>query len=352
MPDRSGIGVSLPTLQDIANRAGVSTTTVSDVLSGRSRTVRRDAQVRAKLIREVAQQIGYRVNAAARSTRTGRFGAITLLLGTGYGRSTVPLLMFDAVLEILADHEMNLITVRLPDERLTDPGCVPLILRETHSDGLLIDYTHGIPQPLIDLIEQNRVPAVWLNTKRPFNCVRPDDLDAADRATRHLLNAGHRRITYIDFSHGADYATPHYSVADRESGYRKAMAQAGLAAMVVRADGFDVPSGSRFGFARQWLDSGPGCTAVVCYSGSASVPIMNAALSLGISVPRDLSIVSMDDSPILHNDLRLTTMVVPQPQIAREAIAMLLDRIESPHQSCDCRVIKFGFEPGATVAPA
>lgn len=80
-------GESMATLQQIAQQAGVTTATVSNVLSGRVQVQRSDAVKRARRIRRIARQLGYRPNAAARATRTGRTGCIGMLISANYAYS-------------------------------------------------------------------------------------------------------------------------------------------------------------------------------------------------------------------------------------------------------------------------
>ncbi len=338
------------TAYDVAKVSGVSQPTVSRILGGQAGKYRQATQLK---VHEAVVRLGYRPSAAARTTRTGRFGAITLLLSTGYGRSNVPTDLFNTVLDLLAPRNLSLMAVKLPDDRLIDEAYVPRILRETNSDGLIIDYTHAIPRRLIDLIDEHQIPAVWLNSKQPYNCVRPDDMEAAQRATRHLLELGHRRIAYADFSHGSDFPTPHYSVADREASYRQEMIQAGLTPVVIRGQGFDVPSSARCANARAILEQADRPTAVLCYSASTTTPFSVSAASLGMTVPGDLSVMSFDDEAKRPVDTLVTTMLVPQVELGRAAVELLIQCIALPRQNHDCQLITFGFEAGATVsAPA
>ena len=343
--------MSTAVFQKIAAEVGVSPRTVQRVLNGGLRDTRPSIVARAQRVRELARKLDYRPNAAAKATATGRFGAISLLLSTGYGRSSVPTDLFNTLLDLLAHRDMALMAVRLPDERLTDDRFVPRILRETSSDGLLIDYTHGIPQKLIDLIHSHRIPAVWLNTTLEHNCVRPDDYAAAVTATEHLLQLGHRRITYLDYSHGHGFPDPHYSVAARENGYRHAMAAAGLTPVVDRRDGRDVPWETRYAFSLRWLDRPDLPTAVVAHSSSTSNPLMTAALARGVKTPGDLSIITFENSVVRFADEPVTTLVLQQPTIAARAIDLLLDHIADRDTTVPCVVVPFVLEPGASTGP-
>ncbi len=339
------------TLKQVATRTKLCHQTVSDILNRRPGKWDLYAASTRKRVQEAAAEMGYMPNTAARATRSGRFGAITLLLSTGYARSTVPTDLLNTLLQQLSERDLNLMAVRLPDDQLTDDRYVPRILRETHSDGLLIDYTHAIPQRLIDLIDEHKIPAVWLNSKQPHCCVRPDDLDAAKRATRYLIELGHRHIAYADFSYGHLYPTPHYSALDREAGYRIMMDEAGLEPWVIRDEGVAVRTGTRCAFARQCLGAADRPSAVISYGSTTAEPFMIAALQQGLSVPADLSVVSFADTPSQIMDQVMTTYVVPHAQIGIRATEMLLESIEQPQETFPETRIPFSFEVGGTASP-
>ncbi len=340
------------TIKEIASRLDVSEMTVSKVLNGAFEPVRPQSIARADRIRQLADQLGYRPNAAARTTRTGRFGAIGLLLSTSDNRSTLSELMFNGIQDRLAVDRLNMLVVKQPDETLTDATVFPRLVREACCDGLLIDYTHGVPHELIRLIERHRLPAIWLNNKRQYDCVHPDDQDAGRRATRYLLELGHRRIAYADYSQGPDFPNPHYSAADRRAGYEQAMQEAGLTPLfMIASQGHDVPSPQRVAFSRQWLATPDRPTAIVSYSGSVTVPIFVAAVSLGLKVPGDLSIISMDDRQIVNLGPAITCLLVPQTETGRVGVEMLLNKIDQPQERLAAVAIPFTFSEGGSCEP-
>ena len=70
---------------------------------------------------------------------------------------------------------------------------VPKILRTLMADGLLINYTNHLPEHLVDIVSQQRLPAVWINTRRENSAVYPRNFEAARSLTNRLLELGHRR---------------------------------------------------------------------------------------------------------------------------------------------------------------
>lgn len=332
---------------ELARLANVSQKTVSRALRGGDDV----SQATRERIQRLAEQHQYRPNAAARSTRSGRFGSIALLLGTKDGRSTLPQDMLNGIADALYDRDLNLAVVKLDDEQLTDARHVPRILREAASDGMLIDYTHAVPPGMERLIEGFGLPAVWINTAREHNCVRPDDRAAGRAAAEHLLQLGHRRIALADFTHGPDFVDPHYSAADRRAGYADAMIDAGLEPRVIVAEaGEGVPSSERPTFAGGVLGGSDRPTAVIAYSQTTAIPFHMAAVARGLSVPGDLSLVSFDNRAVAHLGPLYTTFSPPQEQVGREAVVLLTQRLNK-HRDLPAVAVPFTFEPGQTTTP-
>lgn len=329
------------TMEQIAKRLGVSSVAVSYAL-GNKPGVGEDT--RQKIV-EAARKMGYRANMAARSTRTGRFGAVAMLISTEPNRSTLPDLLMRGVLEGLNALDLQLMITMLPDEKLSNDGFIPRILRHSMSDGLLINYTDNIPQKMIELIHDHHVPSVWMNAKLESDAVYPDDVQAGRIAAEHLLELGHRQIAFAEYSRSG-----HYSVDDRYAGYAGAMQAAGLPTQRLGTTG--VPASERVAYSRQWLARPDRPTAIIAYGGGTSDPICHAALSLGLRLPTDLSIVHFGGRWISRfANLRFTTAIVPEEAVGREAVAMLNRKIAQPRRSQKPHVIPFVLELGDTVSP-
>lgn len=321
------------TLKQVASAAGVSVNTASAVMRGRSR----DARISEALtthVRSVAASLRYRPNAGARSTRTGRFGGVGLVMSTTSRLSGAPSSLLRGIHDELAARDLHLATTYLPDDRLVSDDAAPKILRELLVDGLLVNYTHQAPPRMLELIDQSGVPAVWLNTKRDHDCVRPDDLGAALAATNLLLSRGVRRIAWADFTHSPRFPVVHHSATDRRSGYTQAMLAAGLTPRYL-TDGLSAAQWecSPFELADQMLDDADRPEAVIGYADTSVAPFHAAALRRGLRLGRDLSLISFDErpSPLLHP--RVTTMCLPHEQIGRAAARMIDQRIRNPqHQ--------------------
>lgn len=330
------------TLKQIAAQVGLTQPAVSNILNNKGHLYR--TETREKVLR-VAKELGYRTNAAAKATATGRFGAIAMLLSTEPHRSSLFTGMMDGIQDGLAELDLHLTVAKLPDEKLTNTGYVPKILRQLMADGLLINYNADIPPSLIELIAEYRVPSVWINSRQEANCVFPDDLDAGHQATRRLLALGHQRIAFVSYSGGS-----HYSTCDRQAGYKAAMAEAGLPSRIITRE---LPRAKRVAYSTSWLSEPERDrpTAVICYSETTAWPTIDAARALGMRVPPDLSVVTFHGGRCDETGFAIDTFVNPTQAVGRESVRMLLAKIEDPNQMLPPLSIKFGFEAGESCLP-
>ncbi|MCD4825725.1 MAG: LacI family transcriptional regulator [Phycisphaerae bacterium] len=345
------------TLKHIAKEAGVDVSTVSRVLNKKGRETRISPKRESQIL-EAARQLRYIPNSSARAVRTGRFDCAALLLSTHLACSYMPSFLLEGIHDELAKRDMHLTLAKLPDEKLSSEGYVPKILRSMMADGLLIDYTHQLPAQLEDIIKRRSIPAVWLNTKHEMDCVYPDNLEAGRRATQYLLKMGHRRIAYADYFFGyEDVAAAHYSAVDRCRGYEQAMRQAGLEPRTIRADAGRVPAGlEEVEFTKRWMSEPNRPTAVIAYWMTIALPIRQAALEMGLSVPKNLSILtfaseSSGNGVLLDSGFNITAMVEPEQEMGRTAVQMLLEKIEKPSNALASKVLNFKLEEVGSCCP-
>lgn len=332
-------------LDEIAEAAGVSRMTVSNVLNGKNKETWPSTAERAARIREIAEKLNYRPNAAAKAVVTGRFGSIGLLSSTKPSTGVFFEGTFQAVRRELSERDLHLTMGDLSDYQLTDANHIPKILRELSADGLLISYIADIPERMMGLIHQYRIPSVWINTVLKADCVYPDDFDAAKRATEHLLQLGHRDIAYVQ---AAD--SSHYSVAQRCAGYTKAMEDARCRPQVVEHPSTSVAYNGLQPL-RAWLSRANRPTAIVAYEAVYAMPAFCAALSLGLQVPQDISLLTFHDKPVTEPGVCISTMLIPAAEMGQTAVDMVLQKIANPDEDLPPQAITFEFEAGNTCAP-
>ncbi len=269
-------------------------------------------------------------------------------------RSSLPPKLLGGIQDALAEKQLNLSIVRLSDNELTKPGRLPRVLAETSSDGLLIDYTHNIPEPMLAFLQKDKAPAVWLNTKQSDSCVYPDDYNAGVQLTEHLLELGHRRIAFINATGDLYARNEHYSCEDRRDGYLQVMCDAGLKPVVNRVAVHERhPGPVRYQQARALLSlpETDRPTAIIGYGPSDLVTYAYAAAQLGLQMPRDLSLACFDNRQQAPLGQTLTTMLIPEPEVGREGVEMLLEVINQPAESAACRAVPMSLVVGESASP-
>lgn len=344
------------TLEQIARKANVSTMTVSNVLNRRYEPTRPHAVRRAAQIRKLAANLGYRPNAAARSTRSGTHHAISLVMSEHASRSVLAPATLVGLHHGCRDHNLHLVVSQMADQRLIDEDYVPRILRESLVDGLLINYSAGIPPRMIELINRFSITAVWMNSQQKANCIYPDDLAAGRDAARRLLELSHRRIAYLDYTSSVFTPAMHYSFVERWEGCRDTLADAGLTVRRVGTvealhDKWRVLDELKAVLSPHNPADRP--TAVVCYGPREARSAIVAAVTLGLDVPRDLSVIMFAGSEAYDEmGIHIATMVLPNEDIGRQAVDLLIQRIDDPELQLDPIKVPFGFKAEQTLAPA
>lgn len=311
------------TQKQIADALGLSQMTVSYALRGSSLI----ADDTRQTVLRTARELGYRPNSSARAIKSGRFNHIAMIVSQKSYKSYLPSPLISGVHDELADRNAHMTLAAITDEKLTDDRHLPKAVREWSVDGLLINYIQDIPQPMERAIARNRIPSVWINTKRSQDCVFPNDLLAARQVTERLLELGHTRIAYI-----AVGPSTHYSFTDRREGHRVAMHEAGLV-----AEGIEVSNKARgdqdlTAVLERRLANPDRPTALICYSQEEAGAAMVAARLNRLSVPDDLSVACFTAEPTVALGKSIAHALIPFQQVGQEAVNMLMKVIDEPDQ--------------------
>ncbi len=316
------------TALDVAKRAGVSRSAVSLVLNGRGDgNVAKESQDR---IRQAAAELNYSPNPIALSLRNQRTRVI------GIVSDEVVTSPFDGNIIGGADdvaRSRGFVTVVMDTafDAGRDADAVETLL-DRQVDGL-IHVTVGL-RPFDVPSGMLKVPAVLANcydsaAAPALPHVIPDEVTGGRLATEHLLSLGHRDIALLGGA-AVDPAAPL-----RERGYREAFHHQGLSVREDRISsiGWDIDTG--YHRAMKLLDGVPAAerpTAIMCANDRLAVGVVLAAARLGLSVPRDLSIMGYDDEFRIANTMvpALTTMALPLRDMGAAAMNLLLDSVEGP----------------------
>jgi LacI family transcriptional regulator len=304
-----------PTAQDVADLVGVSRSSVSLVLNGHGEG--NIAPHKQQAILEAARRLNYKPNAVAlslRSQRTRTIGALTWSTAAGF-----PLWMLQAALEaaVARDYLLLVLDTSGGDEQ---EARALSILQDRQVDALFV-----IAPELVDFAPaelMGSVPTLLVNCADPragLTSLVPDECTAAASAARLLIEAGHTRIGLL--------TDPPDAVLTRLrlAGVQEAVLAAGLEALAQIAAGRDTKSGFRA--AIELLGGQEPPTALICTRERLAVGAVLAAASLGLRIPADLSVVSLDDGERLAEQLAppLTTIERPDRLIGQQAVAIMLD---------------------------
>jgi len=307
----------MPTIKEVALRAGVSPSTVSHVIN-KTRFV--SPEVRERVLSAMGE-IGYQPNALARSLRRGE----TLTLGLLLPDSANPFFAQIAhIIEACAfDRGYSVVLCNTEGDQQKERFYVDLLLKK-QVDGTIF-MAAGDQTDSLRLLLAKKLPFVIVDRDFPellTDAVLVDNLAGGIQATSHLLSLGHRRIGCIT---GPSTLTPS---ADRVTGYKTALQQAGIPidpALILSGD-FHPESG--YLAARQLLLLENPPTAIFACNDLMALGALRAASELSLSVPSDLSVVGFDDIELArYSNPPLTTIAQPIEELSQRATALLIERM-------------------------
>ena len=317
------------TINDIAEHAGVSRSTVSLVLQAHPRI---SAETRDRVRRSI-QLLGYTYNRSAANLRRQTSQAIGLIINDICNPFFAELT--SAIEEAAAESGYFVYLV----ESAEDPERqhkVLISLIEHGVAGLIICPATGTPKATLDRLYTMGVPMCLAVRPYPddrLDFAGPDNYAAANLATTHMIEAGHRRIAFL----GGEQQNP--SRIDRVSGYFSALQRNGLdfdPALVV-ASRPSRHSGIKDVEHVLHLEDRP--TAALCYNDFVGISVMHGLRRNGLEPGRDMALIGFDGMP--ETELTyppLSTVSMHPRSIGRNAAALLIERIIDPRRDRSRRV--------------
>jgi LacI family transcriptional regulator len=309
-----------PTMTDIAKAAGVSQSTVSLVLNDASGAKISDA-TRDRIL-SAARLLGYRLPARGPLAISAQSGERNLIvyLADEISTSPHPVVSIDGardaawdagcMLAVYSTHGNARIEARVLADALANPALLGVVYATV--------YTRPVAPPAM----LERTSVVLLNCFAPghaLSSVVPAEVAGGHCATGYLIDAGHRRIGFVNGEAWQDAAR------DRLAGYRQALATAGLPFDPALVRDGDWSSGSGFEQTLALMREAWPPTAIFCGADLIALGAIEALKHLGLRVPEDVSVVGYDDQEIArHTHPPLTTMVLPNYEMGRWAVRTLL----------------------------
>lgn len=307
---------SEPTIKDVARQAGVSIATVSRVLND-SAAVRLST---AQKVTEAMDVLGYPRELPA----AGRVNQLVIAVLPNLSNPFYA----EIILGLQTSAKSHGLDVLLYPEGSVERHASQLaaLLRTTNACGLILlsPVTQCAVLDELNLLAP-LVQCAEYNEDSPLPYVGVDDISAARNATETLLRAGRRRIALINGPEKYKYAR------HRRQGYEEALRQAGypvdpLLEANVTEMGFD----SSMAVAQQMLLAKERPDAILAASDMYAAAVVKAAVMAGLSIPRDLALISFDNTYIsqMHHP-SVTSVNLPRFQLGYMAMEVLAERMVS-----------------------
>lgn len=308
------------TIFDVAEKAGVSHSTVSRVLNNKS-NVNTDTRER---VLQAMTQLGYVSNVSARSLAGGSSRVVGLLvdrLNTGYMDEIVR-----GIDEALEAHHYNLMLYTTHRQISKEAAYVARLTHDL-ADGLILIVPRN-EKAYLETLQKRQFPYVLIDYQgynRHVPSIITTNRKGGYDATSYLLETGHRRIGLItgEMAYGC--------ASERLAGYQAALADHGVSfePELVSEGTFLQPQGYQCAHALLSLPEPP--TALFVSNDAMAFGAMEAARELGFRIPDDLSIIGFDDIPqAAHVHPPLSTVHQPLEEMGRSAVTLLLKYIANP----------------------
>jgi len=307
------------TLRDVAQLAGVSIKTVSNVVNDYP-YIRHSTRER---VLQAIEELGYVPNVAARNLRSGRTGVISLVMPDL--RNPYFAELADDVMRAASEHGLVVLIEQLTGEREQEietlrglrqraaDGVLYSVLTLTKDDAALMD----LPAPLVLL--GDRV------FNGPADHVTIQNVECSRAATEHLLATGRRRLLALGKHEGEVIG----SAGLRLEGYRQALEAAGVRyrpELIVEVGRWHRVDGAEA--MRRVLDSGLEFDGIVAFNDSIGLGAMRVLVDAGRRVPDDVAIIGFDDiDETRYTVPALSTIDPGRSYIARRAVEVLVERM-------------------------
>lgn len=310
-----------PTLSDVAQKAGVGTTTVSRVINGGARV---DPRTLAR-VRRAIESLDYVPSHAARVLKGGRTRTIGLIV------PSIADPFFSSCAEAVqavahANESLLIVTTTKNDPNAVIAGMESLGRHRT--DGLIITPANWNNRSLRNALQQLTIPVVALDRpipNSPVLSVVADNFAGALAATQHLIEHGRKRIMCFTGEENL------YTIRERVRGYRAAIEQAGLQ-LIVESSIVDYRS-ARFAIEGLLKRRNPP-DAIFALKNITAIYAFEVLQQLKIRIPESIALIGFDDFELAAS-LQPSVTVVRQPveTIGRTAAEILFKQLSHPVKS-------------------
>ncbi|NLB78004.1 MAG: LacI family transcriptional regulator, partial [Clostridiaceae bacterium] len=308
------------TLKDIAQKTGFTINTVSRALKDKDDI----SAPTKKLIREAADELGYVRDSIAGSLRTGFTKTIGVILGDVSNPHFS--IMIKGIDKQAYKYKYNIIIFNTDEDETVELQSIRSSL-SIKVDGIIICPTQKCAFN-IDFLERTGIPFVLIGRKinrDRFNFVVMDDEAGGYIAAKHLIDNGHKRILTIT---GPQYIS---SAIDRTSGYKRALTENGIKIDNKLICETGIQSGACYKRLKNLIKNNLNFTAIFAFSDMIACEAIYTLNELGLSVPKDISIVGFDNiQEHMLLPVPLDTISAMNTRMPEVAVDVLIKTINTP----------------------
>jgi DNA-binding LacI/PurR family transcriptional regulator len=315
----------MPTLDEVAERAGVSRTAASRVINN----VPHVSQGKREAVERAVRELGYVPNPTARALATRKVGAVVLAASSDEDELFADPFFAEVVVGVsaaLEQTDLELILVLANSSR--GRARLERMVRSRRADGIMMMALRG-DDPLARLGEESGVPVVFGGlplTGEPRWYVDADNRRGAMLAAEHLARTGRSRPVMI-----TGHVDTRVSVV-REQGFGEALRLAGVPLLDVASGDFLEEGGAEA--MDQLLDAHPRLDAVFAASDAMAIGALRTLRRRGRRVPEDVAVVGFNDlASARHSHPPLTTVHQPVRALGREMGRMLVEAMDGQDPS-------------------
>ncbi len=304
-----------PTMQQVAERAGVSTALVSLVMRGAPNV----SDKRRALVLEAADELGYRPNVLARNLASRRTRTLGVVINDLHNPFFAE--MVDGIQTTAAANDYRILIGNGQHSRRGEADAIETFL-QLRVDGLILAGPVVTEGEMETAAKSAAVVAIGRTASSlDIDTVNCDEAVGARLVVEHLAGLGHRRISHIDGGSGAGAAL-------RRQGYEATMRELGLGEHVNVARG-DFSESGGYNAVDELLTLSPRPTAIFAANDLSCAGALAGVEDAGLQVPSEMSIVGYDNTGLaaMHH-LSLTTINQPRGEFGRIAAELILERLD------------------------
>jgi len=308
------------TIYHIAEKVGVSPSTVSRALSGRGYC---GEKTKAKIMK-AAQELNYAPDSAAKMLKMRRTKKVIFAVPDICNPFYFD--MINGINQVLEDHGYLLILFYTKHSLKEELKAIQN-LRERVADGMIL-VSFNFCEENIRAINELQAPVVLTNKyvspdgNDKFDYVYVDTYKGIRLATEHLLEQGIEKIAYVGGSLGEQTGY------QRFCGYREALLDAGLPLDEGMIAESDYTENGGYRAAKAWLQKEDKPEGIVAANDLMALGVMKACEEAGLSIPGDVAVVGMDNLDIASRvHPKLTSVAMMQEEIGRQSAQVLMDRL-------------------------